>query len=108
MNIYKSTGILSGILLGLIICFIVFKFANNNHKAKTEYDERQKAVRGRGYMYGFYAMMIYEAIMICASMSGVTIPAAPIAIHFTGIVLGGLVLSSYCIWNDAFIYVQVR
>ena len=98
----RSAGFAVGLAVGIVLVVILLKFANTNHKKETEYDERQKAVRGRGYMYGFYAMMIYEAIMICASMSGVTIPAAPIAIHFTGIVLGGLVLSSYCVWNDAY------
>ena len=40
--------------------------------------------------------------MIFFGMSRVTLPVAPIAIHFTGIVLGGMVLASYCVWKDAY------
>ncbi len=99
---YKSAGFGVGIAIGIVLVVLLLKFANTNHKKETEYDERQKAIRGRGYMYGFYTMMVYEALMICIGMSGVTLPVAPIAIHFTGIVLGGMVLASYCVWKDAY------
>ena len=98
----KSAGFGVGLAVGIILVVLLLKFANTDHKKKTEYDERQKEIRGRGYMYGFYTMIIYETIMICFGMSGVTLPVAPIAIHFTGIVLGGVVLASYCIWKDAY------
>ena len=98
----RSAGFTVGLAVGIILVVLLLKFANTNHKKETEYDERQKAIRGRGYMFAFYTMMIYEAIMIFFGMSGVTFPVAPIAIHFIGIVLGGMVLASYCVWKDAY------
>ena len=98
----RSAGFTVGLAVGIILVVLLLKFANTNHKKETEYGERQKAIRGRGYMFAFYTMMIYEAIMIFFGMSGVTLPVAPIAIHFTGIVLGGMVLASYCVWKDAY------
>ena len=102
MNIYKSTGILSGILLGLIICFIVFKFANNNHKAKTEYDERQQAVRNKGYKAAFYTSMILEAVLLVLYFGDIPLPLDPYMANAAVIFISCTVLACYTIWNDAY------
>ena len=64
MNIYKSSGIAMGIALGLVICFIIFKYANNNHKVRTEYDERQRVIRNKGYKIAFYTALILNAFPV--------------------------------------------
>ena len=102
MNIYASAGVVVGIIIGMIACVLIFRFANRNHKMKTEYDERQKELRGRAYQYAFYTLMVYEVIMMILEISEVNLPAEDTLVHFGGVVLGGLVLSGYCIWHDVY------
>lgn len=102
MNNYKLIGIVSGIMLGLVICFIVFKYSNNNHKAKTEYDERQQEIRGRGYRVAFYTAMILEAILLVLDYGNLSLPADPYLAHAAVIFISCTVLGCYAIWNGAY------
>ena len=47
-------GLLFGFTIGLIVALI---FAIKQKK-RTEYDERQMSIRGRGYFYSFITMMV--------------------------------------------------
>ena len=68
MEFLRSSSFAIGICIGLIFCVIIFRFANRNKKLKSEYDERQLQIRGRSYMFAFYAVVIYEALMTCLSI----------------------------------------
>ena len=98
----RSVGLAIGVAVGLIIALILMRYMNKDHKVRTEYDEMQKNIRNQGYMYGFYTVIIFEALM-CLVPSFVRIPAEPIVIHFVPIFLGITVHASYCIWKDAYI-----
>lgn len=102
MNNYKLIGIVSGIMLGLIICFIVFKFSNNNHKVKTEYDERQQEIRGRGYRIAFYTAIILEALFLVLDYGSLALPADPYLTHAAVIFISCTVLGCHAIWNGAY------
>ena len=103
MDIIRSFGMAAGLAVGVLIGLIIVKFANKNKKIKSDYDERQELVRGRGYRYAFYTMAIYEAIMLCISIGGFPdIPIEQYVFHAFGIFLGAGVLCAYCIWNDAY------
>ena len=104
MNAYqtgRAFGLLSGILIGLVFVVVLLRYMNTNHKMKTEYDEMQQIIRNRGYKYGFYAVLITEALL-CVITTAVTIPAEPIVIHFLPIFVGVVVQASYCMWNGAY------
>ncbi len=98
----RSVGLAVGVLVGLVIAVILLRYMNKDRKVKTEYDEMQKAIRNQGYMYGFYTILIFEAIL-CLVPSFVRIPAEPIIVHFLPIFLGITVQASYCIWKDAYV-----
>ena len=102
MNLARSAGVAIGILIGLIIAVIIIRFANTNHKMKTEYDERQQEIRGRGYRLAFYAMMICEIIMFVLEIGNIPLPIEPYLAHFITIIVGAMALGSYCIWNDVY------
>lgn len=102
MNIFRSAGVAAGIIVGLVIAVIIFKVLNTDHKSRTEYDERQKEVRGRGYMFGFYTIIVYECVMMLLEMSGIALHIENYVLHFAGIIIGGIVLCCYCIWNDGY------
>lgn len=96
-----STAFIVGIVAGLVVAVLIFKVANKDGRVKTQYDERQEKIRGRGYMYAFYTMAMYEAVMIVFSSAG-DIPVADYIIYMGGIFVGLIVQVTYCIWNDGY------
>lgn len=102
MNIFAASGVVVGMLVGVILIVVLFKFANTNHVVKTEYDERQQVLRYKGYMVGFYAAIIYEVIMLLISIAEIEIPAEAYVIHFGAIMAGAMALAIHSIWNDVY------
>ena len=98
-NTGRIMGVASGVLIGLVIAVIMLRFVNKNKKMTAEYDEMQKLVRGRGYMYAFYTVLIFEALMCVLSM-GVELPAEQSVIHFVAIIVGVTLHACYCIWHN--------
>jgi hypothetical protein len=47
-------------------------------------------------------MIICEVILLILSIGEVTLPVPDYVLHFGGILIGCLVLSTYCIWKDAY------
>lgn len=101
-NPFYAYGILIGVLVGVILSLFLIRGFNKNHSMRTEYDEMQKRVRGDAYMYGFYAMIAFEALIAFVELF-ITIPADPLVIHFMAVLTGVSVQASYSIWNDAYI-----
>lgn len=101
-NIGRLLGCVVGMLFGIALVLIAARFANKNKRLKTEYDERQEALRGVGYKYGFYAMFIYAAINMILALAEVPLPLEPSVLAFSYIVLGGIVDISYCIMHDCY------
>ena len=101
-NSARMIGVLTGIVVGLIIAFFIIRFVNRNKKITTEYDEMQKKIRGEGYMYAFYTVMILEAAL-CVLTMGMELPAEPYVVHFFAIFVGITVQASYCIWKGAYV-----
>jgi hypothetical protein len=90
------------IMITAVLVVAVFKFANKNGKVRTEYDERQKAIRGKAYMYAFYTEVIVQVMLMWIFLTGVELPIENYALMFIGIILGCLVLCLYCVWNDVY------
>ncbi len=95
-------GVLFGIITGLIICLILYRFANYDKKIKSVYDERQEAIRNVAYKYAFYTVLAYEAVMLAAGIGRIELPLPSYAVHFLGIIIGCCVLGVYCILKDVF------
>ena len=101
-SMMKSAGLTVGILIGLILAFALILISNNNRKVRTEYDERQIRVRGDAYRYAFYSVIICEVILLILAFGEFTPPVPEYVLHFGGILIGVLVLCTYCIWKDAY------
>ncbi|MCR5399055.1 MAG: hypothetical protein K6E68_05905 [Lachnospiraceae bacterium] len=95
-------GMTLGLIVGLIIAIVIIKYANKNNKFKTEYDERQKIERGKGYTIAFYTLVAYESLMSLLSIGDIELPLHDFAIHFTGIVIAITVHCVYCIWKEVY------
>lgn len=102
-NTGRMIGIAVGIMIGLIICLILYKLMNKDGKIKTQYDEMQQIIRGKGYCYAFYAIMICEALLILLSVGNVRLPFDNACLHFLIIFIGVIIHITYCIFKDAYI-----
>ena len=102
INMMKSAGLAIGILIGLVVAVALILISNNNRKVRTEYDERQLRVRGDAYRYAFYSVIICEVILLILAFGEITLPVPEYVLHFGGILIGCLVLCTYCIWKDAY------
>ena len=69
-SIGKATGLAFGIAVGLLICVILFRYMNRDKKLRTKYDERQEAVRGKGYTFGFWGCMAGAALVMILDCGG--------------------------------------
>ena len=101
-SIMKSAGLAFGIMIGLILAIALILISNNNRKVRTEYDERQLRVRGDAYRYAFYSVIICEVILLILEFGEVSLPTPAYVLHFGAIIIGCLVLCTYCIWKDAY------
>ncbi len=99
----RSAGLAIGIMVGLIIAVILLKVSNRDKKTMTEYDERQKAIRGKAYMFGFYGIAISNVIMLVLGIDNMDyIKMLGMNAFFTPILVGILVQVSYSIFNDSY------
>lgn len=102
MNPYYALEVLVGVLVGLLLGVVFMKAINRDGKIKTEYDERQKEARGKGYMYGFWAIIIANALLFTFSNSfDMTVLGS--TVYFMPILVGVIVQVTYCIFKDAYV-----
>lgn len=98
----RTIGILIGMIIGLLICGVVFITANNNRKIKTEYDERQNEVRGKGFKYGFYTAVILLGVVAVLDMMEVELPMENAVTSMTVICISVMVNAIYNIINEGY------
>ena len=97
-----ALGVVTGLIIGFILVVVFLKFANKDNKAKTEYDERQKVIRGKGYMAGFYTFVVLLAIETIWSIAGYEFPLPDYLVYFSSIIIGITVMCAYDIWNGVY------
>ena len=102
MELLNSVGFAVMIAVVVVICIVIFKFANKDHKIKTEYDERQKALKGRGYMYGFYTTAIWDAVVALFIADTFELPFSLNVLYVLGVFAGITVVCIHGIWNGAY------
>ncbi len=100
-NVGRATGLVFGIIVGLVICVFVFRYMNKDKKVVTKYDERQELARGRAYKYGFWASMAAAVVVMFLEMIQLTV-ATSFTKYFFIMFVGIMVQVGYSIWNDAY------
>lgn len=98
----KAIGFLVGILTGIVVFVLLMLVVNKNRSVKTEYDERQELLRGKGFKYGFFAGLIYVVVLMLLDMMEIAIPATQEVIYFSIIFVAATVMTSYCILTGAY------
>lgn len=106
-----SYSFIMGFLVGLVIVAIVtviLRLAlNNEWKIKGEYDERQQLVRGRGYKYSFFTLLLCVGVILTLSTCYVNMVLFRI-LSFTACGISICVYATYAIWHDAYFGVNAR
>lgn len=98
-----AMGMIVGIAVGLVVVFLALKRMNSDRRAKTKYDERQKAVRGMAYTYAFWTMLAGNAILMVLALTDLGIGELGPALYFLPIFAGIAVQVSYSIFNDGYV-----
>ena len=91
-------GVAVGILLVAVGMYFFGRKAHTDGARRPKFDERQELIRGRGYKYAFFALLVY---LVAYGVIGYTW-FAPLAGAFLGLVIGVGVYACYTIWQDAY------
>lgn len=103
----KSLGTTIGAILIFLVIFTIFLFMGRAKQTTNHYDERQMAVRGRGFKYSSMTMLI--SLFLYGSLYGfLENIISPQFIVFTIGFMGVVTYSIYCIINDAYLQVGQR
>lgn len=100
-----KTIIYVAVYVAVVLALFVIGTIAGRHK-KAEYDERQLAVRGNAFKYGFLTMFIgltLQMVLITGFQFGIEIYFLSSIICFCA---GLTVYCVYAIWNDAYIGVN--
>lgn len=99
MNAAMGLGMLCGIGFGLLVLWIV----KRDRALKCKYDERQELVRGKGFKYGFYTMILYNFLYASSELIFEKSYMDGSVAGLISIFLGMAVSICYCIWKDSYI-----
>ena len=91
-----------GVFVGIIISVIFVKAYNTDNKFKTDYDERQEAIRGRGYKYAAYTAWALLGLLCCFKIAKIDLHMDDAMIAFSILVISLLVQTVHAVMNDAY------
>lgn len=104
MNVSYFYGVVVGILVVVVIALVLRKNMDKG-KEKPQYDERQLLARGRAYMWAFWSLLCYVALLGIAGEEMRIVQENILAFLMIGVCISCSVFGIYSVWNDA--YVQV-
>lgn len=84
------------------IAIVVFlKKTKTDGSMRCKYDERQQLVRGRGFKYAFFTMLLYDFFLVLLDCMDIRYGDMGTEMG-TGMMLGCAVYAIYCILNDGY------
>ena len=102
MNDWMALGILCGAVVGLLIVVILLRLMKTDGSSKCKFDERQELVRGRGFKYAFFTLMIYSMVYGYMDMFLAEKKIDTMTGTMIGVMLGIVVYAVYSIWNEGY------
>lgn len=88
-------------IVALVFLLLAIKFGSK----KANYDERQELIRGKGFKYGFLAMMLVDALLAVAVRK---VQLAPQLLVLTPLFIGLWIFSIYVLWNSAYFAINQK
>lgn len=108
-NLAYGLGFIFGVTIVTAIILIPMLIAlTKDGKIKRKYDERQEAIRGRGFKVAFYTIIVMNMIYGCLEVVCNNIPIEPGAVMFIIAIMGAGVYAWYCILNDGYFALNER
>lgn len=111
LETYTNISTLATVLaLGITAMLIILLFALilTGDSMKRNYDERQELLRGRGFKYAFFTMIIMNCVFYTLEAGEVFLPINGSIVAVLSTLVGVGVYAVYCIWNDAYFALNVR
>lgn len=102
LGIGLKVAFVIGLAVGLLVVVILLASTKKGDTTKNQFDERQELVRGKGFKYGFFTMMITNATLIFLNILEIPLFSNMEVAMTASIVIGVSVFASYCIWNDGY------
>ncbi len=102
LGIGLKVAFVIGLSIGLLVVVILLATTKKGDETKCQFDERQELVRGRGFKYGFFTIMITNAALLFLNVLEVSLFSNMEVAMVVSIVIGISVFASYCIWNDGY------
>ena len=90
------------LLLVMLIALLVYYIATQGTMEKFRFDERQEALRGRGFRLSFYVLLGYILWIFMVDTMGFIQPEYHTILYVFGLIIGVLVYAVYAIWNDCY------
>ncbi len=108
-NLAYGLGFVFGIVLASAIILIPMLIAlTKDGKIKRKYDERQEAIRGRGFKMAFYTMITLNMLYGFLQVACKELPIEPSVVVFIIVFMGIGVYAWYCILNDGYFALNER
>ena len=101
-------GLAAGVLCGLIFILLFLKLTRTDGNVACQYDERQKSARGKGYQYGFFALVVWNIVYAGLTAVSAKLPIEPSAALLIGVFFAVAVMIACWIWNDAYFSLNER
>ncbi len=95
-------ALIVGVIIGLLLVVIIMAATKTDDNIKCNFDERQELVRGKGFKYGFFTMLICNGIFAVLKLLEVALFAEAEVPMFFSMLVGVAVFACYCIWNDGY------
>lgn len=96
-------GGLCGVATFIVVLIALLLVTRKDRSIKCKYDERQELVRGRGYKYAFFTMIICDAVFIVLNEdAGLERYITSSLEMFIAFCVGVAVYASYCIWHEGY------
>lgn len=98
----EKIAILCGIVAGILFAIFTLALTKKDNNVKCKFDERQEYIRGRGFKYGFFSMLISNALFVCMNLAEIPLFAEFEVLILIGCAIGIGFWVVYCIWNEGY------
>lgn len=98
----KGIAIFCGLIAGVLFTILFLALTKTDKNVKCKFDERQELVRGKGFQYGFFSMLICNLLFTCMELAEMPLFAEFEVLILISSIIGIGVCVVYCIWNEGY------
>lgn len=99
---FMGTAMICGIIVGILLTRLLLVLTRTDKSKKCRFDERQELIRGKGFKYGFFTMLVCNMLFVCMELAEIPLFAELGVLIIIGSVTGISVWLVYCIWNEGY------